>query len=151
GRADHRQHQELIPASDAVLSDPLGQETGMGRGIDHIAHAVHDLDAAANLYRALGFQVGGRNRHPPEWGTQNHIVPWPGTYIELLALADKGGIAPHAPNFFSFGAFNRDFLARRQGLSMLALQGQGAPDADRFRSSGIGDFSLYELKRQGTR
>ena len=36
---------------------------------------------------ALGFTVGARNRHPPAWGTQNHIVQLPGVFIELLGLA----------------------------------------------------------------
>lgn len=123
----------------------------MPRGLDHIVHAVRDLDAAAELYRRLGFQVGARNRHPCAWGTQNHIVQFPGTFIELLTVADPSGIAPHGPRSFSFGAFNRDFLARGQGLSMLVLEGRGAPDADDFRAHGIGDFELYEFEREGKR
>jgi catechol 2,3-dioxygenase-like lactoylglutathione lyase family enzyme len=67
----------------------------MARGLDHIVHAVRDLDAAAGLYRRLGFQVGSRNRHPRTWGTQNHIVQLPGTFIELLSVADTTEIAPH--------------------------------------------------------
>jgi hypothetical protein len=123
----------------------------MVRGFDHIVHAVHNLDAAVELYRNLGFQVGARNRHPPEWGTQNHVIQLRGTYIELLSIADKSGIAPHATKHFSFGAFNRDFLTRRQGLSMLVLDGCGARDADTFRAAGIGDFAPYELRREATR
>jgi len=123
----------------------------MARGLDHIVHAVHDLDAAADLYRRMGFQVGGRNRHPRAWGTQNHIIQFPGTYIELLSLADTSGTAPHAHRQFSFGAFNRDFLDYEQGLSMLVLEGRGAPDADEFRTKGIGDFALYEFEREGNR
>ncbi len=123
----------------------------MARGLDHIAHVVRDLDGAASLYRRLGFLVGARNRHPPSWGTQNHIIQLPGTYIELLAVTDPGGIAPHAPRKFSFGAFNRDFLTRGQGLSMLALEGRGAADADEFRASGIGDFEVFEFAREGKR
>ena len=38
------------------------------RPLDHLVLAVRDLDAAAAFYRALGFQVGARNRHP--WGTE---------------------------------------------------------------------------------
>src|ERR1700688_2391072 len=121
----------------------------MARGLDHIVHAVRDLDAAAELYRRLGFQVGARNWHPRVWGTQNHIVQLPGTFVELLAVADASGIVPHAPRHFSFGAFNRDFLARGQGLSMLVLEGRGAPDTDEFRTAGIGDFDLYEFEREG--
>jgi catechol 2,3-dioxygenase-like lactoylglutathione lyase family enzyme len=123
----------------------------MPRGLDHIVHAVRDLDAAAALYRRLGFQVGARNRHPPAWGTQNHIVQLPGTFIELLTVADTSGIAPHGPRAFSFGAFNRDFLAQYEGLSMLVLEGRGAPDAQEFRDARIGDFETYDFEREAKR
>jgi catechol 2,3-dioxygenase-like lactoylglutathione lyase family enzyme len=123
----------------------------MPHGLDHIVHAVRDLDAAADLYRRLGFQVGARNTHPRTWGTQNHIVQLPGTYIELLAMADATEMAPHGTRFFSFGAFNRDFLERQQGLSMLVLEGRGAPDVEAFRDAGISDFDLYEFEREGRR
>ncbi|MBX9827117.1 MAG: VOC family protein [Xanthobacteraceae bacterium] len=123
----------------------------MARGLDHIVHAVRDLGAAAALYRRLGFQVGSRNRHPRAWGTQNHIVQLPGTFIELLTVADTTEIAPHGPHFFSFGAFNRDFLSRGEGLAMLVLEGRGAADVAEFRRAGIGDFELYEFEREGER
>ena len=123
----------------------------MGRGLDHIVHVVRDLDAAAELYKRLGFQVGARNRHAPAWGTQNHIVQLSGTFIELLAVTDRTGIAPHAPRHFSFGAFNRDFVDRWEGLSMLVLEGRGGADADAFRAAGIGDFELYEFEREAKR
>jgi catechol 2,3-dioxygenase-like lactoylglutathione lyase family enzyme len=120
----------------------------MARGFDHVVHAVRDLDAAAAFYRRLGFQVSGRNRHPPDWGTQNHVIQLPGAYIELLGIADTKGMAPHVPGHFSFGAFNRDFLMRGPGLSMLVLEGSGVRDSEIFRSSEIGDFGPYELRRE---
>lgn len=123
----------------------------MPRGLDHIVHAVRDLDAAAALYRGLGFTVGARNRHPRAWGTQNHIIQLPATFIELLAVTDPGGISPHGPRHFSFGAFNRDFLDHEQGLSMLVLKGSGAQDAEDFRKNEIGDFDLYDFAREGKR
>jgi len=123
----------------------------MARGLDHIVHAVRDLDAAAALYRGLGFQVSARNRHPKEWGTQNHIVQFPGTYVELLSLADTSAMVPQAPRHFSFGAFNRDFLTRGEGLSMLVLEGRGASDAAEFNTQGLGDFALFEFAREGRR
>ena len=58
----------------------------MARGVDHIVHAVRDLDRAAQLYRRLGVTVGPRNRHPR--GTHNHIVQIPGCFIELLAFVE---------------------------------------------------------------
>ncbi len=123
----------------------------MARGLDHIVHAVRDLDAAAELYRGLGFKVGGVNIHPRIWGTKNRLIQFPGTFIELLAVADTDGVAPHAPQQFSFGAFNHDFLARGEGLSMLVLEGKGAPDVDAFRQSGIGGFELHDFEREGKR
>jgi catechol 2,3-dioxygenase-like lactoylglutathione lyase family enzyme len=124
----------------------------MARGLDHIVHAVRDLDAAAERYRGLGFTVGARNMHPPEWGTQNHIVQFDGCFVELLALADPSKIAPHAPRRFSFGAFNRDFLARGEGLSMLVLEGRDTPEeAEAFRAAGIGDFAPFDFERQALR
>jgi hypothetical protein len=126
--------------------------SAQARGLDHIVHAVRDLDAARDLYRRLGFTVGARNRHPPAWGTENHIVQFAGCFVELLALGDPSGIAPHAPRTFSFGAFNRDFLAHGEGLSMLALQGKNArADADAFRAAAIGDFEVFDFEREARR
>src|SRR5262245_55184763 len=34
---------------------------------------------------------------------------------------------------------------------MLALQGKGAADADRFRAAGIGDFSVFDFERNAVR
>jgi hypothetical protein len=124
----------------------------IARGLDHIAHAVRDLDAAAEFYARAGFKVGARNRHAPDWGTQNHIVQLPGFFIELLAMADLSAIAPHAADFFSFGAFARDFLACREGLAMLVLEGHdAAADAATFRSAGIGDFKVFDFERAAKR
>lgn len=123
----------------------------MARGLDHVVHAVRDLDAAAEFYRRLGFQVRGPNRHPPVWGTENYIVQFDSCFVELLGLGDTSQAAPHGLRYFSFGIFNRDFLARGQGLSMLVLQGQGAADADDFKAAGIGDFELFNFERQATR
>lgn len=123
----------------------------MARGLDHVVHAVRDLADAAELYRRLGFQVRGPNRHPPVWGTQNHIIQLDQCYVELLGLGDTSQTAAHGPRYFSFGAFNRDFLARGQGLAMLALQGQGTADVERFRAAGIGDSELFNFERQASR
>ena len=101
----------------------------MARGLDHIVHAVHDLDAAGEAYARLGFTVGARNRHP--WGTHNRIVQFPGVFIELLAIGEPELIPPAKPRSVSFGAFTRAFLERGEGLSMLVLEGKGAAaDAD---------------------
>jgi hypothetical protein len=121
----------------------------VARGLDHIVHAVHDLDAAGEAYARLGFTVGARNRHP--WGTHNRIVQFPGVFIELLALGEMDRIPPPRPRSLSFGAFTRDFLAKGEGLSMLVLEGKGAADAEAFRAAGIGDFDVFNFEREGKR
>jgi hypothetical protein len=122
----------------------------MPRGLDHIVHTVRDLDAAAEFYRRAGFTVGARNRHA--WGTHNHIVQFPGMFIELITIGEPELIRPGAPGTFSFGAFLRDFLAREEGLAMLVLEGKGAPaDAAAFRAAGIGDFKPFNFEREARR
>ncbi len=122
----------------------------MPRGLDHIVHAVRDLDAAAEFYRHAGFTVGARNRHA--WGTHNTIVQFPGVFIELIAIGEPELIRIGAPGTFSFGAFLRDFLAREEGLAMLVLEGKGAAaDAAAFRAAGIGDFKPFNFERDARR
>jgi catechol 2,3-dioxygenase-like lactoylglutathione lyase family enzyme len=119
----------------------------MPRGLDHIVHAVRDLDAAAEFYRRAGFTVGARNRHA--WGTHNYIVQFPGVFIELITIGEPELIRPGAPGAFSFGSFVRDFLAREEGLAMLVLEGKGAAgDAAAFRKAGIGDFKPFNFERE---
>ena len=122
----------------------------MPGGLDHIVHAVRDLDAAAAFYAGAGFTVGARNRHP--WGTHNRIVQLKNCYIELLTIAEPEKIVPHGARSFSFGAFNRDFLAAHEGFSMLLLNSSNAiEDARRFEASGISDFDVFNFGREGTK
>lgn len=122
----------------------------MPRGIDHLVLAVHDLDAAGRFYEALGFTVGARNRHP--WGTENRIVQFPGVFLELITVGEGAAIAPHRPGVFSFGAFVRDSLARREGPCMLVLETADA-EADRraFAAAGLGAFERFDFERQARR
>jgi catechol 2,3-dioxygenase-like lactoylglutathione lyase family enzyme len=119
----------------------------MSRGLDHVVHAVRDLDAAADMYRRLGFTVGARNAHP--WGTHNRIVQFSGFFIELLTVAEPEKIPPPEPHVFSFGAFQREFLARGEGFSGLVLESGGAAqDAEGFRAAGIGAFDPFHFERE---
>jgi hypothetical protein len=121
----------------------------MPHGLDHIVHAVRDLDAAASFYASAGFTVGARNRHP--WGTHNRIVQLKNCFIEILTVVEPEKIVPHGARSFSFGAFNRDFLASREGFSMLLLNSSNAvEDARAFESSGISDFDVFNFAREGT-
>jgi len=122
----------------------------MPHGLDHIVHAVRDLDAAAEFYVRAGFTVGGRNRHP--WGTHNRIVQLKNYYIEILEVAEPEKIVPHEGRVFSFGAFHRDFLVHREGFSMLLLNSSdAASDARAFEANGIGAFDVFDFAREGKR
>ena len=122
----------------------------MPDGLDHIVHAVRDLDAAAEFYRRAGFMVGVRNRHP--WGTHNRVVQLKNFYIEILEIAEPEKIVPHGKRSFSFGAYNRDFLASREGFSMLLLGSRdAAADARAFERAGIGNSDVFEFAREGTK
>lgn len=122
----------------------------MQRRIDHLVVAVHDLDAAANLYQRLGFQVGARNRHP--WGTENRLVQFQTSFLELIAVGESAEIPPHGEGTFSFGAFVRDYLAQREGLAMLVLDSKDAKaDAAAFAGKGIGSFEPFFFERRGRR
>jgi catechol 2,3-dioxygenase-like lactoylglutathione lyase family enzyme len=121
----------------------------MPRGLDHIVHAVRDLDAAAELYRSLGFTVGARNRHP--WGTHNYVIQFPGVFIELLTLAEPEKLGSDG---FSklFGTYTRDFLARGEGLSLLILESRD-PNADEaaFRAAAIAGSEVMRFEREAKR
>src|SRR3979490_573407 len=98
----------------------------MPHGLDHIVHAVRDLDAAAEFYRRAGFTVGARNRHA--WGTHNRIVQLTNCYIQILEVAEPQKIVPHGARSCSFGEWQPGFLAVGEGFSMLILNSSNAVD-----------------------
>jgi Glyoxalase-like domain len=122
----------------------------MPRALDHLVIAFRDLDAAAERYRRLGFQVGARNRH--SWGTENHIVQFDGAFLELLGLGE--GFVRPAPDdpVFPFAGFLDDFLREREGLAMMVLRTNDA-EADRraFAELGLGDRPRFDFARRGRR
>lgn len=122
----------------------------MARPIDHLVLAVRDLDAAGDFYARLGFQVGTRNRHP--WGTENRIVQFDRSFLELITVGEGAQIPSHGPRSFSFGAFVRDFLRTREGLAMLVLASTDAKaDAAGFAKAGIGNYEPFFFERKGKR
>ena len=123
----------------------------MGRGLDHIVHAVRDLEAAGDFYRRLGFTVGARNQHP--WGTHNRLVQFPNFFLEILTVAEPEKIVPSTTRTFSFGGFNRDFLAEvGEGLSCMVLEGHDpATEKRALDAAGFGGYELLEFSRRGKR
>ena len=90
----------------------------MPRGLDHIVHAVRDLDAAGALYERLGFTVGARNRH--SWGTHNRLVQLPDFLTRhegfSLLILESGDAAAAAAAYQVAGIAASDVLRfERQG------------------------------------
>ena len=118
----------------------------MARGLDHIVHAVGNLDAAADFYRRCGFKVGARNTHP--WGTHNHVVQLAGFFIEILTVGEPNrlgddGLSQH------FGIPNKEAIARGDGFSMLVLESDdSASDVADFAEAKIGTSDVLPFSRQ---
>lgn len=121
------------------------------RHLDHLVLPARDLEAQAAFYRRLGFQVGARNIHP--WGTENRLVQFDGSFLELITLPETALPPHHGPRFFSFGRHVGDSLAREgDGMTMLALSSpDAAADAEWWRQAGIADFAPFHFGRKAKR
>jgi hypothetical protein len=121
----------------------------MPRGIDHLVIAVRDLEAARRTFEGLGFTVAPIARHP--FGTANAVVQFGGSYLELVSVYDAQLIPPTRSGVFSFAAFNRDFLTKREGMSMLALKSaDAAADQADFERHGLAIFEPLHFERMAT-
>lgn len=114
--------------------------------LDHVVLAVRDLDQAARHYEALGFTLTPRATHP--FGTGNRLTQFAGSFLEVLTVVDPDKITEADDTCFSFGAFNRDFLAAGEGFSMLVLSSDDA-DADRarFAAAGLKTYERFDFER----
>lgn len=116
-------------------------------GIDHLVLAVADLDAARARYAGLGFTLTPEARHP--FGTGNSLVQLEGAFLELVAVKDPAGVPEHGAGRFSFAAFNRDYLKRGEGLSMLVLDSTDTQaDARRFAAGGLTTYEPFDFSRK---
>lgn len=107
-------------------------------GLDHIVLAVHDLSAAAERWRALGFTVSPPGLHSAYLGTGNHTVMLEDDYIELLGVL----------NSTDFNRPTRDFLDRGEGLERLAMRGIDAQRAvQALHAAGVAGTGPFEFRR----
>ena len=113
-------------------------------GIDHPLVTVRDLDAAAAKLEALGFVVTPRGRHP--WGTHNRLALFPGGLLELITIGDQAAVERGDVDRGLFGRLVRDFMARAEGVGMLALHSTdldvdtAAAEARGIEIAGVIDF-----------
>jgi Glyoxalase-like domain len=116
------------------------------KGINHLVLAGHDLEAMRSHYAVLGFTVTPRGQHP--FGTGNSLIQLHGTYLELLTVTAPRDVPEHRAGHFSFAAFNRDYLARREGFSMLVLDTPVArADIKAWRAAGLQTYEPFDFSR----
>ena len=108
-------------------------------GIDHVVLMVHDLAAAAQDWRRLGFTVSPRGTHSAHIGTANHTLMLEDDYIELLGVLEPTEL--NAPG--------RAFLTRRgDGLERVAFATRDArAGAAELRRRGLDAIGPIEFAR----
>lgn len=118
----------------------------MSRGIDHLVLCVQDLKKAADVYQQLGFTMTPQAQHP--FGTGNIIAQLDGFFLEVLSVTEPENIPEPNGEHFSFGAFNRDYLANREGMSMLVLDSiDETQDRADYLKKNLHVFEPFEFKR----
>ena len=123
---------------------PLGH---FARGLDHVVAVSGDLGLTAAAWARAGFRPTPLARHP--WGTENRLIQLDGAFVELLGIGADATIPEASATTFSFGAYNRDFLAAHgDGLSMLVLESKDA-DTDRaaFAAAGLRTYDPFGFER----
>lgn len=119
----------------------------MPRGVDHLVLCTPDLKPARGVYERIGLTATPDAHHP--FGTGNFIVQLDGCFLEILAATRPELIPDDEDGAFNFGGFNRDFIARGPGMSMLVLDSTDE-DADRadFNGKGLDVFAPFTFQRQ---
>src|SRR5258707_2424526 len=118
----------------------------MRRLIDHLVICVHDLARAEQSLRTLGFTLTPTGVHP--FGTSNHLAMFENNFLELLAVTDPAAVPAVSPGLSSFAAYQQNFLATAEGMSMLALHSSDAQaDAARFAANGLGAYAPCSFGR----
>lgn len=122
----------------------------MPAGLDHLVLAAHDLERQRSLYERLGFRIGARNRHA--WGTLNHIVQFPGVFLELISTEPGFERPPADAPVAGLACFIDDYLRKRDGFAMLVLESKdAAADHSRLQAAGIAAPETFYFERQGRR
>ncbi len=93
-------------------------------GLEHPLVTVHDIDAVAARYEAIGFDPTPLGRHP--WGTVNRLVMFADNFIELISVADRAAIDADPIGGEKFGCRVRASLDLAEGISLLALHSKDA-------------------------
>jgi len=113
--------------------------------LDHVAHFVPDLDAAARLLESLGFTPTPESAHRAQGrpaGTSNRCLMFEAGYVEILAPSRENDL--DTPNSQRV----RKLMARYDGVHLACF---GTPDArfehQRLAGQGFEPEPLVDLQR----
>lgn len=115
-------------------------------GIDHPLVAVRDMDKACEDFARLGFFINPRHHHP--WGTDNHLLMFPESFIEVISIYDSSKLNLTNDNGFAFGRFISDSMERKEGIAMVALHSEDArADHLLMEQRGVENQGLVDFRR----
>jgi hypothetical protein len=110
------------------------------RRIDHVVHAVEDLEAAAIAYRDLGFTVTPRADHP--FGTSNRLVVLESSYLEIVAVTRP----EHLPITGFAARVAQHLLHQGQGITHVVLSSDD-PEADMEEMGDLATGEIFSFSR----
>ena len=119
---------------------------GIGKGVDHVGIAVHNLDSSMELYQnRLGFTVGDHGKHPG--GTANAAIKFKNkTYLELISVYDPERAVKSEAEMVAFldkheGAFfvGMSVSSAQQAAAYLRGRGYeiGGPEGGTWTPEGV--------------
>lgn len=117
------------------------------RGIDHLVLCARDLATARERYQSLGFTMTPPADHP--FGTGNSLVQLQGSFLEILSVTRPELITAAAPGQFSFADYNRSYLEKQEGFSMLVFESKDAGrDQAEFGNAGLKTYPTFDFQRK---
>ena len=112
--------------------------------LDHVVVAVHDLGAAIEDYRALGFSVLAGGRHPPPRTSSNALVVFQdGSYLELISWdppnpAERWSnlLRQHGEGLVDYALIPEDLPRAIEEAKARGVHLNGPIDGERLRPDG---------------
>ncbi|AJE97113.1 VOC family protein [Pandoraea apista] len=115
-------------------------------GIDHPLVTVHDHPRRLSHYTRMGFSPSPVSYHP--WGTVTSLMMFEDNFIELIGVENAGKFGTNAVGDFCFGRYLGRFLAREEGVSLIALHSKDVrADHARLVQTGLESQGILDFRR----
>ncbi|MDE1179997.1 VOC family protein [Paraburkholderia sp.] len=119
-------------------------------GIDHPVVSVRNHPAAVAQFVRLGFAPSPISYHP--WGSVLTLMMFENNFIELIGVDDPAKFGTGEVEGFCYGRTLGDFLARSEGLGLVALHSKDIEaDFAAVKATGLPTQQRVEFRRKLTR